>query len=381
MPAKRAFDRVLFVTIILLCVSGLVMIYSASAVVAAEQHGSPYHFLIRQGAAMLIGLAGMVLMMRANYRALGRAPLVYGLLGIAALLLVGALISPAVNGTHRWLRLGPISLQPSELAKPALILFLAWRLQRDHAHAHAHAQAQAHAHAAAAAEPIDLHRTLIPCLILSGLIILLVVMQPDLGTAVLLSILSGAMFLAAGVRLRWLAAAAAAGAILLLVVIPMKGYQIDRFTSFLDPGADPLGSGYHVRQSVIAVGAGGATGTGLSQGRQKLFFLPYPYTDFVYSVIGEELGLVGALLMLGAFVVLLWRGLRVASRAPDMFGSYLAVGVTIFLVSQALINMSVALGMLPAKGLPLPFVSYGGSALVAGLLASGILLNVSQYSS
>ena len=365
MPAKRAFDRILFVTIILLCVCGLVMIYSASAVVAAEQHGSPYHFLLRQAAAMVVGLGGMVVMMRANYRALGRGPLVYGLLGIAALLLVGALVSPAINGTHRWLRLGPISLQPSEFAKLALILFLAWRLQRD----------------ATSDEPVDLHRTLIPCLILSGLIILLVVMQPDLGTAVLLTILAAVMFLAAGVRLRWLAVAGAAAALLLLVVIPMKGYQIERFTAFLDPDADPLGAGYHVRQSAIAVGAGGGTGVGLSQGRQKLFFLPYPYTDFIYSVIGEELGLVGTLGVLTAFVVLLWRGLRVAARAPDMFGSYLAVGVTMFLVAQAVINMSVAIGMLPAKGLPLPFVSYGGSALVAGLLASGVLLNVSQYAS
>lgn len=323
MPRKLAFDRVLFITIMLLCVLGLVMVYSASAVLAAEQYGSPYHFLIRQGVALVAGLGVMVVLMRANYRALGRGPVVYALFGLTALLLVGSLASPAVNGTHRWIKLGPLSLQPSELAKLSLILFLAWRLQRD---------------------PEDgdrSERTFVPCLVLSGFFIFLVLLQPDLGTAVSLSILAGAMLFIAGMRMRFLAGIGVAGVLVLLLLVGMKGYQMRRVTAFLNPEADPLGAGYQVRQSVISVGAGGEAGRGLGEGRQKLFFLPYPYTDFVYAVIGEELGLVGTVAVAGCFFVLLWRGLRAAARAPDLFGCYLAAGVTVFLVAQALDRKSV----------------------------------------
>ena len=362
MPRKLAFDRVLLITIMTLCVLGLVMVYSASAVLAAEQYGSPYHFLIRQGMALAVGLGVMVLMMRANYRALGRGPVVYTLFAFTALLLVGALASPAVNGTHRWLKLGPLSLQPSELAKLALILFLAWRLQREQA----------------GDEPPQ--KTLVPCLVLSGFFIFLVLLQPDLGTAVSLSILTGSMLFIAGMRVKVLAAIAGLGLVALLVLVPMKGYQMRRLTAFMDPQADPQGAGYQVRQSVISVGAGGHAGVGLGEGRQKLFFLPYPYTDFVFAVIGEELGLLGTLAVTAGFVVVLWRGLRAAARAPDPFASHLAAGITVFLAAQAMINIGVTLGMLPAKGLPLPFISYGGSSLVVGLAASGMLLNISQYS-
>ena len=368
MPRKLVFDRILFVTILLLCVMGLVMVYSASAVIAAEQYGSPYHFLIRQALALVVGLAAMGVMMKANYRAFGRAPIVYGAFGVTALLLVGALLSPSVNGTHRWMKLGPLSLQPSEFAKLVLILFLAWRLQRD-------------ASSEQGATINNIQKTLVPCLVLAGFLIFLVVLQPDLGTAVSLCIYSAVMMITAGLRLRYLGYMAAAALLVLLIVVPMKGYQMRRVTAFMNPDEDPLGAGYQVRQSTIAVGAGGATGLGLSQGQQKLFFLPYPYTDFIYSVIGEELGLAGASLTALMFLLLLWRGMRVASRAPDLFGSYLAAGITMFLVVQAMINMGVALGMMPAKGLPLPFISYGGSSLVAGLAASGVLLNISQYSS
>lgn len=363
MPRKLVFDRILFVTVMLLCVAGLTMVYSASAVLAAEQHGSPYHFLWRQAAALAIGLGAMLVAMRANYRAFCAAPVVYMAFGLTVLLLIGALVSPAVNGTHRWLKLGPLSLQPSEFAKIALVLFLAWRLQRS------------------PEEVNNVPRTIIPCLVLSGFLIALVLLQPDLGTAVCLALLVAVMLFTAGVKPRYLAATAGIGLLVLLVLVPLRGYQLRRVTAFWDPDADPLGAGYQVRQSTIAVGAGGEMGRGLGEGQQKLFFLPYPYTDFIYAVIGEELGLVGTGAVAAAFLVLAWRGLRVAARAPDMFGSYLATGMTVFLVAQAFINMSVVLGLMPAKGLPLPLMSYGGSSLVAGMLASGVLLNVSQYSS
>lgn len=362
MPRKRAFDRVLFVTIVALCTIGLTMIYSASAVIGAEEYGSPYHFLVRQALAMLLGLGVMVAMMRVDYRSLGRGIAVYGLLGLTTFLLIGALVSPPVNDTHRWLRLGPLSMQPSELAKLALIVFLAWRLQRD------------------SEEGKEIDRRLLPLLVLSGSVIFLVARQPDLGTALVLCLIAAVMFFTAGVRLRTLAGLGAMGIVVMLIAVPMKGYQLERVVSFLDPGADPLDSGYHVLQSTMAIGTGGTTGRGLGEGQQKLFFLPYPHTDFIYAVIGEELGLFGTTLVAALFLVILWRGSRVSARAPDLFGSYLACGITMYLVTQAMIHMSVTLGMLPAKGLPLPFVSYGGSSLVAGLMASGVLLNISQYS-
>jgi cell division protein FtsW len=363
MPRKLSSDRILFVTIIFLCGMGLLMVYSASAVIGAEKYGSPYHFLIRQALAMAVGLAAMYVMMKANYRAFARPGVVYALFGLTALLLIGALVSSPVNGTHRWLKLGPLSLQPSEFAKLILILFLAWRLQKD------------------PGEVNNVQRTLVPCLVLSGFFIFLVILEPDLGTAISLCLFVAAMLATAGVRWRTLGALAGVGLLGVALLMPlMKGYQWKRVTAFWNPEDDPLGAGYQVRQSTIAVGAGGETGVGLNAGRQKLFFLPYPYTDFIYSVIGEELGLAGTGCVAAAYLVLMWRGLRVAARAPDLFGSYLAAGITMFLVVQAMINMSVSLGMLPAKGLPLPFMSYGGSSLVAGLTASGVLLSISQRS-
>lgn len=362
MPRKLAFDRMLFVVIVVLCTAGLTMVYSASAVIGAEEYGSPYHFLIRQSLAMLVGFGAMTVMMRANYRAFGRGPIVYGLFAVTVVLLVAALASPAVNDTHRWLRLGPLSLQPSELAKLVLILFLAWRLQREPKQVN------------------NLGSTLVPCLVLTGFVIFLVARQPDLGTAISLSLIVGVMFFAAGVKVRTLAALGAAGLIVMMVVSPIRGYQLERIFAFLDPQADPLGAGYQTSQSVISVGTGGPTGRGLGEGQQKLFFLPYPYTDFIYAVIGEELGMLGTIPVVALFLILMWRGLRIAARAPDLFGGYLACGITMSLVIQAMIHVGVALGMMPAKGLPLPFVSYGGSSLVFALTASGVLLNISQYS-
>lgn len=359
MPRRLTIDRVLFATVMLLCMGGLVMIYSASAVIAAEQFDNPYHFLLRQIAALVVGLVAMAAMIRTDYRALKSGGIVYGTLCVTAVLLVVALMSPSVNGTHRWIFLGPATLQPAEFAKLAIVLFLAWRLQRD------------------PEDVNNLPRTVIPCLVLTGFLIFLVMLQPDLGTSVSLALCVAVMFFAAGVRLRYIGAVALAG--LLVLVIAMKGYQMERLMSFLDPDSDPLGAGYQVIQSKISVGAGGELGRGLGEGQQKLFFLPYPYTDFIFSVVGEEMGLAGTGAIVVAFLILLWRGLRVASRAPDLFGCYLAAGITMFLVMQAFINMGVALGMLPAKGLPLPFVSYGGSSLVAGLMASGLLLNISQH--
>ena len=352
-------DRLLFATIMVLCMSGLVMIYSASAVIASEQFGDPYHFLVRQCIALVVGLGAMAVLLRADYRVLRSRVVVYTLFALTAIGLVVALMSPSINGTHRWIVLGPVTIQPSEFAKLTLVIFLAWRLQRD---------------------PEDVNnipKTVIPCLVLSGFFIFLVMKQPDLGTAVSLGVCVAVMLYAAGLRLRYLAGMGLAA--MLFAGLFMEGYQLERIRTFLSPESDLQGAGYQVNQSRISVGAGGEWGRGLGEGQQKLFFLPYPYTDFIYAVIGEELGLIGTSAMIIAFLILLWRGLRVAARAPDLFGSYLAAGITMFIVLQALINIGVTLGVLPAKGLPLPFVSYGGSSLVAALMGSGLLLNISQH--
>jgi cell division protein FtsW len=330
-------------------------------VLASERHGNAYHFLIRQVVWAALGLVAMVAAMRLDYRKLRQPAVVYAVLGAATLLLVAVLFMPAVNDTHRWIRLGALSFQPAELAKLAVVLFLAYHLERRGDRIN------------------DFLPSLFPALLLLGWFAFLVYIQPDLGTAATIVLLGGIMLYLSGVRLRYFAALGVPGAVLLYQAVMTAAYRRDRIEAFLNPYADPRGSGYQIIQSLIAVGTGGITGVGLMEGRQKLFFLPYPYSDFIFAVIGEELGLVGAGLVVLGFVLLLWRGLRAAWRAPDPFGTYLAAGLTLAIVVQALVNVSVVLGLLPAKGIPLPFISAGGSSLLFTLLALGLVLSVSQH--
>jgi cell division protein FtsW len=281
--------------------------------------------------------------------------------GTATLLLIAVLFMRPVNDVHRWLRLGALSFQPAELAKPAMVLFLAYHLERR-------------------GERInDFLPSLFPALLLLGWFAFLIFIQPDLGTAATLVLIGCVMLFLAGVRLRYFAALALPAALLLYQAVTAAAYRRDRIEAFLNPYSDPRGSGYQVIQSLIAVGTGGISGLGLMEGRQKLFYLPYPYSDFIYAVIGEELGLLGAGAVLLGFVLLLWRGVRAAWKAPDPFGTYLAAGLTLAIVLQALINLSVVLGLLPAKGIPLPLISAGGTSLVLTLLALGLVMNVSQH--
>jgi cell division protein FtsW len=265
-----------------------------------------------------------------------------------------------VNETHRWIRLGPLSFQPAELAKLSIVLYLAYHIERR-------------------AERVNDFALLFPGLLLVGWFAFLVLIQPDLGTAFCLVLTGAVMLFVAGVRLRYFAVLAIPTLTALYAAITAVPWRIRRVFVFLNPWADPQGAGYQVIQSLIAVGTGGLTGVGLGEGRQKLFYLPYPYSDFIYAVIGEELGLIGAAAVVLAFVVILWRGLRAAWGAPDDFGRFLAVGLTLSLVLQALINVSVTLGLLPTKGIPLPFISAGGSSLVFALVAVGLVANVSQH--
>jgi len=361
MAKRLSPDYTLLATTVALMGFGLVMVWSASSVLAQDRHGSPYYFLVKQALWAVIGVGGMVAALRLDYRVLRRPAVVYGLIAASTLLLITVLFLRPVNETHRWIRLGALSFQPAELAKLSMILFLAYHLDRR------------------AGRVNDFLPTLFPAGLLLGWFAFLIYIQPDLGTAATLVFVGCTMLFLAGVRLRYFAALLVPGALLMYRAVMVAAYRRDRIEAFLNPWSDARGSGYQIIQSLIAVGTGGVTGVGLMEGQQKLFYLPYPYSDFILAVIGEELGLIGASAVVGAFVLFLWRGMRAAWKAPDTFGTLLAAGLTLEIVLQALINVSVVLGLLPTKGIPLPFISAGGSSLLFALLSVGIILNVSQH--
>lgn len=360
MARKLSTDLVLLGVTLALFGFGLVMVWSASSALAQERHGSPYYFLLKQAGWGTLGLVALVAALRLDYKSLRQPAVIYPALAVSTLLLIAVLFLPAVNGTHRWIRLGALSFQPAELARLSLVLFLAYHIERR-------------------GERINEWVTLFPTLLIVSWFGFLILIQQDLGTAFCLVLTCGVMLFAAGVRLKYFAALAVPALVVLYAAVMAVPWRRVRITSFLDPWADPQGAGYHVIQSLIAVGTGGVSGVGLMEGRQKLFYLPYPYSDFIFAVIGEELGLIGALAVVAAFVVLLWRGLRAAWGAPDEFGRFLAAGITLGIVFQAFVNLSVVLGLLPPKGIPLPFISAGGSSLVFALFGVGLVANVSQH--
>ncbi|HXN64912.1 MAG TPA: putative lipid II flippase FtsW [Candidatus Acidoferrales bacterium] len=357
-------DRWLFLSTVALCLVGAVMVFSASAVTAREQYGSAYYFIIRQTLWMGFGLGAMLLLMNVDYRILRRPAVIFtGLFGVL-LMLVGTFFLDKSHATHRWIRLGPLGLQPSELAKLAVILYLAWFLE------------QRMNEGPAAVN--DLRRSLIPALGPIGLMALLIVMQPDLGTAVEILVIAVAMMFVAGLSMKWVAGVGAVIVPFVLYMIFHVSYRYQRILGFLHPDADPQGKGFQLLQSLIAVGSGGFSGVGLMESHQKLFFLPEAHTDFIFAVICEELGFIGGVIVLMLFAVYAWRGMRAALESIDPFSRLIALGITVMVGSQTLINLGVVLGMMPTKGIPLPFVSYGGSSLLVMLLATGVLLNISQ---
>jgi cell division protein FtsW len=360
---KLKSDKVLFGAACLLVFASIVMVYSASAVLALERYDTPYYFLTKQALWLVLGLAVLALAMRIDYRTYKNDTFIWTVLGIVGALLVASLFSAPVNGARRWLWVGPLSIQPSELAKIACVLFTALMLER------------------------RMHRinegsyALLPIAIVSGALVLIILLQRDLGTALSVALIVGTMVFAAGLSYRYLALGAVAAAPVLYFVLVSEAYRLRRLEAYWDPWADPLGDGFQIIQSLIAVGTGGVWGLGLMGGVQKLFYLPEPHTDFIYAVIAEELGLVGATAVLICFCVIAWRGLRISLRAEDRFGSLAALGLTVMIAAQAYVNMSVVLNLLPTKGIPLPLVSSGGSSLLASLLGIGVLLNISQHES
>lgn len=361
MARKLKSDRVLFsATVLLLCIS-LVMVYSASAVVAFQRYNQPYLFLTKQAMWTVIGCIVLWGAMKVDYRSYRNEMVIWGLLGLVAVMLLAVLFASPINGTRRWFGIGGLGIQPSELAKLACILFSALMLER------------------------RMHRineftyAVLPVTVVASALIGLIMLQPDFGTSMAILAIVGIMLFAAGLPYRLLVAGVAVLLPAIGALVWMAPYRWARIIAFLYPELDPQGTGFQLNQSLIAVGAGGEFGRGLMAGVQKLFYLPEPHTDFIYAVIGEELGLVGSTCVLACFVVIAWRGLRIAMRAEDTFGSFVALGLTTMISVQAFVNMSVVLGLMPTKGIPLPLVSAGGSSLLISLLGMGVLLNISQH--
>jgi cell division protein FtsW len=366
-PRRLENDRWLFGVTLALCLLGAVMVFSASAVTADHQYGRSYIFLLRQAVWLLFGLFGMFALMRTDYRRLREPTVVYTALCVVLLMLIGTFFLDKSHATHRWIKFGPLGLQPSELAKLTVILYLAWFLDLKRRSASAMEFCKD-----------DFFQTIVPAAGPVLVFVALIVLQPDLGTSVEIALVATAILFVAGLSWKWLAVGAASALPLLYVLITHVSYRQARLMAFLNPDADPLGSGFQLLQSLIAVGSGGFTGVGLMESKQKLFYLPEAHTDFIYAVICEELGFIGAIAVIALFGIYGWRGLRAAFAAQDNFGRLLALGITAMVLSQTLINFAVVLGLVPTKGIPLPFVSYGGSSLLVMLLATGVLLNISQ---
>ncbi len=370
MVRRSDTDRWLFGVTLMLCLLGAVMIFSASAVTAEQQFGHSYHFVLRQIIWLVAGLLGMFALMKIDYHKLREPAVVYTVVCVVLVMLVGTLFLDKSHATHRWIKFGPAQIQPSELTKLAVILYLAWFLDLKRRSATSLKFCKE-----------DLLNTILPAVAPVFMCVALIVLQPDLGTSVDIVLIMTAILFAAGLSWKWIAVGAVAAMPVLFVLITHVSYRQARLMAFLHPESDPQGAGFQLLQSLIAVGSGGFTGVGLMESKQKLFYLPEAHTDFIYAVICEELGFIGASIVIALFAAYAWRGLRASFNAPDGFGRMLALGATAMVLFQSLINFAVVLGMMPTKGIPLPFVSYGGSSLLVMLLATGVLLNVAQQGS
>jgi cell division protein FtsW len=365
MPRSMQHDRQLFGVTLALCLIGAVMVFSASAITSRDWHGNAYFFLLRQLVWLALGIAGMFALMNTDYRKLRQPRVIFTALSGTLVLLIAVFFLDRSHATHRWVIVGPFSLQPSEFAKLVVIFYLAWFLESRREPEGAGVN--------------NLTRTLLPAMGTVLLMVALVYKEPDMGTACMIFFIAAVMLFIAGLSYRYIVGAAVLALPVVYFAIAGTAYRLERLKAFLSPGADPQGHGFQLAQSLIAVGSGGFTGVGLMESRQKLFYLPEAHTDFIFSVICEEAGFIGAIVVLALFAVYGWRGFVAAMKAPDAFGKFLGIGITSMVMGQALINLSVTLGLLPTKGIPLPFISYGGSSLLLMLLATGVLLNISQH--
>ncbi len=360
--SSKQYDQTLLMVTLLLLAIGLLMVFSASFVVAEESRGDPYHFLKRQAMWVAIGLVGMYIMSHVHYKQLKRFSILILLLNF---ILLGLLFTDfgSYMGTEarRWLSLGPVVLQPSEFSKLALVIFTAAYMSSRRLNIHSFWTA-----------------SLIP-LVLVGSVFFMIQLQPDMGTALVVLAGSVLVVIFAGMPMSQVAGLALALTPPLAYFTLKEEYRMQRLFTFLDPWAEPTGSGYQMIQSLYALGPGHIFGTGLGRGKQKLFYLPEPQNDFIFAVIGEELGFIGAVSVIMLYLILIWRGFQIAIRAPELFGSLVAAGITFMIAVQVLINVAVVTGTVPVTGINLPLISAGGSSVLFTLLGIGILLNISKY--
>jgi cell division protein FtsW len=361
---KKGHDYILIYICLALVVIGWIMVYSSSAVVAQMQYHDSFKFLKKQLLFSLIGLIAMVGVMRIDYRRL--RDLTYPILCLSILLLIVVLIpalglSLRVGVARRWLATPWFTFQPSEIGKLALVLFCAYALTKK-------------------GEKIKefLHGFL-PIIAVAGVMVLLVILEPDMGTAVFMGILTMVLLFIGGTRLSYLAALPLLAAPALYLFISRFPYGYRRLVAFLHPWEDMRGVGFQIVQSFVALGSGGPWGVGLGDGKQKLFFLPAAHTDFILAILGEEAGFIGIMVVICLFALLIWRGVRISLKASDTFGAHLAIGITCMIALQVIINMAVVLGLLPTKGLTLPFISYGGTSMVENLIGVGLLASISAH--
>lgn len=360
MPRTTSYDLVLVVVVLALTLLGIAMVYSASGIKALDALDDPRYFLGWQSLWATLGLIGMLVATRVDYhryRVLALPLLVVAMALLGAVLVPG--IGTTVNGAARWLRVGPVGIQPAELAKLALILYLAFWL-------------------GARRDRIGRGGTAVGFVIVTGLIVGLIFAEPDLGTAIVIGAIALAMYFVAGARLWMFGALAMLSGILALAGALAHPERVERLMTFIDPWKDPRDAGYQAIQALYGLALGGLSGEGLGAGREKFGFLPFPYTDSIFAILGDELGLIGTLGVIMLFLVFAYRGVRIALRAPDAMGALIATGVTTWLVFQAWVNMAVVASLIPMTGITLPFISYGGSSLCVGLIAVGILLNVGR---
>jgi cell division protein FtsW len=363
MARKLKSDAVLFSTTLLLLVISMAWVYSASVVTATEKIHDPAYFVIRQGMWVALGMVFLFGLMKLDYRILRNRTALLWVAGVTVFALLAVFFSRPVNNAHRWLGIGGLGIQPSEFAKLVAILFVATVLERR----------------------MEDHESLDPGLIQAGILLVvlaaLIIFEPDYGGAVVLLAAAGVMVFVAGLSYRRVLTVLLVLPWPLVAIMLLSAYRRQRWLAFLNPYADPLGKGFQPIQALIAVGTGGVWGKGFMAGVQKMFYLPEPHSDYIFAVIAEERGLIGAVVVLLCFAIIIWRGLRVAHRAPDAFGALLAIGITTMIGLQAMVNLGVVLSLLPSKGIALPFVSAGGSSMLVSLMAMGVLLNISQQAS
>ncbi len=363
MAKKLRIDWFLFAIAAGLALFGAVMVYSASAMIALRETGgeSQFTYFYKQFGFTLAGLVVMYAASKVDYRFWQNNWVVFTVLAVTVLFLITVFGFPPINGARRWIRFSGISFQPSEMTKIALPIFLAWFLTEKEKSIG------------------DLKETVLPCLGILAVFGGLILFEPDLGTTLVLCAIFAVTYFAAGAKFLHIASVVMGLAVVGIAALILAPWRVQRLLAFMDPFAHADDAAYQVVQSLYAIGSGGILGEGFARGQQKLFYLPYPYSDFIFAVVGEELGLIGTLGVVIAFGLLLWRGARAALLAPDRFGKLLGIGIVTGLIVQALFNISVVISILPAKGIPLPFISYGGSSILVTLFAVGILLNISQH--